>query len=86
MKHFSFYDPATGELTGETFGTNDPDEAVVKLNVREDRPAVEGLHNHRTHRVDLATKQVVPLGAQPAPHAMAVLDSQIEELGRQVGP
>jgi len=59
LRHFSFYDPASGRLTGEQFATNVDDG--IPLNVRDDRPAVEGQHNHRTHRVDLETKAVVPL-------------------------
>jgi hypothetical protein len=58
IRHFSFYNPTTGELTGETFGSTDP--VAVRLNVTQKRPAVEGLHNRYTHRVDLATKKLVP--------------------------
>jgi len=58
FRHFSFYDPQTGELTGDTVGSTDP--RVIELNVSDKRPAIEGLHNRWTHRVDLGTKKVVP--------------------------
>lgn len=73
MKHFySYYDPATGLFTGDTFGTTD--EAAVALNVHAERPAVEGRHDPRMRRVDLATGEVVDY-APPAP-AAEVLKAQ----------
>lgn len=73
MKHFySYYDPATGLFTGDTFGTTD--ENAVSLNVHAARPAVEGRHDHRTKRVDLATMEVVDY--QPPPPTAAVLKAR----------
>jgi len=70
MKDFSFYDPVTGELTGEHFSSSDP--MGVALNVTEARPAVEGRHDHKTHRVDLKSMQIVPHTEAPPPHPVDV--------------
>lgn len=52
MRIFCYYDPKTGEFTGERFSAKTP--AAIALNVHADRPAIEGDFSRDTHRVDLS--------------------------------
>ena len=52
---FTHYDPKTGRILGH-FSTTNP--ATVPLNVTPERPAIAGLHDHMTKRVNLETLQV----------------------------
>lgn len=54
---WSFYDPATGELTGRTFSGP---ESLLEVNTPNGHAAVEGCHDRLARRVDLATGDVVP--------------------------
>jgi len=76
MRHFSFYDPATGDFTGDHFSSDD--ELAVSLNTTG-RPAIEGRHSHLTHRVDLATKTVVP---RDTPRPQTRLERRHEALAK----
>jgi hypothetical protein len=49
---FSFYDPKTGEFTGETISGSSPN--LFALNIHEARPAIEGRYSRETHQVDLS--------------------------------
>jgi hypothetical protein len=76
MKHYSHYDPSTGEFTGvSVFG----DEEAIALNVTAENPAIEGHHDRETHRVNLKTGQVVP---REAPRASSATERHHAALAR----
>lgn len=57
MKHWSFYDLATGRLIGS--GGSFKDEAMMIANTPEGAAAIEGRYDHESQRVDLKTGEVV---------------------------
>jgi len=57
IRHWSFYDKATGLLTGQVFGATDASTLLV--NIPDGQSAVEGEHDHLSRRVDIATGLVV---------------------------
>ncbi len=72
MRIVSFYDTATGLLTGRTYGTDIGDDAAhlasVKLHTPEGSAFVDGAHDSLSKRVDLATGDVVEWQPpQPSP-------------------
>ncbi|MCB9902362.1 MAG: hypothetical protein H6826_13550 [Planctomycetes bacterium] len=60
---WSFYDPATGRLVGRTFSGP---EAALAINTPPGLAAIEGQHDHVTHRVSLSTG-LVEKWREPAP-------------------
>jgi hypothetical protein len=57
MKFHSFAHKETGLFNGCTFGTDDPTQLAA--NVPADHVAIEGVHDHRNKRADVATGEVV---------------------------
>lgn len=56
MKHWSFYDPATGLLTGRQF--TGPED-MLEYNTPAGHATIEGHHDRRKKRVDLASGELV---------------------------
>jgi hypothetical protein len=65
MKWMSFYHKDTGVLHPQRFATTDERPGTLANNTPPDHLAIEGKHDNRTHRVDVATGTVIPL--EPAP-------------------
>lgn len=66
IKHWSFYDPQSGNFFGRTFSSTD--EAALDINTPKGLAAIEGEHDHLSRRVDIATGLVVD-HQPPAPNA-----------------
>lgn len=67
MNSWSVYNKSTGELIGQTFST-DEQIATVPTNFPDGHGVIEGLHDHLSKRVDLASGKVVE-HMPPAPSA-----------------
>jgi hypothetical protein len=57
MKTVSFYDLTTGLFAGRTFASTDEDQ--IEQHTPDGHGHVEGVHDHLSRRVDLATGEVV---------------------------
>jgi hypothetical protein len=73
-QEYSFFDPATGLLTGKGFtGT----EEALLLNMPEGNAAIPGRHDPLSRRVDLKTMEVIPY-QPPSPGADYEWNSEME--------
>lgn len=67
MKSVTIYHKETGRIRGHLTVSEDRD-----LVVPENHAFIDGHHDHRTHRVDVATGALVAHNDLPAPHPMQV--------------
>lgn len=70
MKTFSFYDPKTGILTGQTYTGHS-----VETNTPSALHAVEGFHDHTTRRIDVASGLLI--NWTPPPPDVEVLANRV---------
>lgn len=74
MKSFSQYDASTGLFTGVTHSSTIDDPDYLARNTPDGRKFLEGVYDHQSKRVDLATGEVVDYQPPaPSPEAQAAL-------------
>lgn len=79
MRVWSFYDPQTGLLSGATFGGN---AEMLAANTPEGLAALEGEHNHRAKRMDIATGEVVDYTPPPPSPEQVAATARAETISR----
>lgn len=61
MKTYYFYDPQTGEFTGQSVSTNRTDDiAFVEQNVPDNLKYIQYDGDIKNYQVDLATNEIIP--------------------------